>query len=237
MSDKASLPGRTPTPAEKATEMPFRGYADQPISRCSEAFLPDSGRNFHGVTHQLPIFGNMWARVAFSLHSARGLSPIVRAFQRIHVLAPAAPAEALLDSPPGRRPRLAVHSRLSGLDHPYFRLMHRALESCGISIAGNVEIGVSWLRSNRRSIDAVHFHWPETIWRDRRKGTTIRRRTDPARRPGRCCRVARFLREAHRLGDCLRLDHPQPRTPRRRLAVGSARIPAFRPFGRHRREP
>jgi glycosyltransferase involved in cell wall biosynthesis len=112
---------------------------------------------------------------------------------------PGAPAEASLDSHPGRRPRLAVYSRLSGLDHPYFRLMHRALERCGISIAGNVEIGVSWLRSNRRSIDAVHFHWPETIWRDRQK----RRRHVVARtlHAGReMLRVARFLREAHRLG-------------------------------------
>ena len=76
--------------------------------------------------------------------------------------------------------------------------MHRALARRGIAISGNVEIGVSWLRSNRRSIDAVHFHWPETIWRDRRKGPrhAVARTLHAGRE---LLRVARFLREAHRL--------------------------------------
>jgi len=108
-------------------------------------------------------------------------------------------AEASLESPPRHRARLAVYSRLSGFDHPYFRLMHRALERRGIAIAGSVEIGVSWLRSNRGNIDAVHFHWPETIWRDRRKGP--RYAVARALHAGReLLRAGRFLREAHRLG-------------------------------------
>ena len=117
------------------------------------------------------------------------------------MLAPSlgAPAEASLDRPPDRGARVAVYSRLSGFDHPYFRLMHRALERRGIAIAGSVEIGVSWLRSNRGRIDAVHFHWPETIWRDRRKGPrhAVARTLHAGRE---LLRVARFLREARRLG-------------------------------------
>jgi glycosyltransferase involved in cell wall biosynthesis len=92
-----------------------------------------------------------------------------------------------------------VYSRLAGLDHPYFRLMHRSLERAGISIAGNVQIGASWLRAHRGCVDAVHFHWPETIWRDRRMGPrSLGARALHAGRE--ILRVARFFREAHRLG-------------------------------------
>ena len=110
-----------------------------------------------------------------------------------------ATAEASPSRPLRRRPCVAVYSRLAGFDHPYFRLMHRSLERCGIAIAGNVQIGVAWLRSNRGRIDAVHFHWPETIWRDRRtgRGQAVARAMHAGRE---LLRVARFLREAHRLG-------------------------------------
>jgi hypothetical protein len=94
---------------------------------------------------------------------------------------------------------VAVYSRLAGLDHPYFRLMHRSLERAGISIDGNVQIGVSWLRSNRGRVDAVHFHWPETIWRDRRADPrSIVARAAHAGRE--ILRIARFFRAAHQLG-------------------------------------
>jgi hypothetical protein len=140
-------------------------------------------------------------QMALSLHTSRH-QPDTRASQReSNVLAPSlgAAAEALPHSPPGRHPCVAVYSRLAGLDHPYFRLMHRALERCGFSIAGNVEIGVAWLRANRGRVDAVHFHWPETIWRDRRREP--RRRVSRAVHAGReILRLARFLREAQRLG-------------------------------------
>ena len=77
--------------------------------------------------------------------------------------------------------------------------MHRSLERRGISIAGNVQIGVSWLRSNSGRIDAIHFHWPETIWRDRRpeRPHALARAVHAGRE---LLRVARFVREARRLG-------------------------------------
>ena len=94
---------------------------------------------------------------------------------------------------------VAVYSRLSGFDHPYFRLLHQALARRGVATSGSVEIGVSWLRANRGRIDAVHFHWPETIWRDRRTGArhAVSRALHSSRE---LLRTARFLREARRLG-------------------------------------
>jgi beta-1,4-mannosyltransferase len=97
------------------------------------------------------------------------------------------------------RLRLAAYARLSGLGHPYFRLLHQALERHGIAIAGPVEIGVSWLRANRDALDVVHFHWPETIWRvPRSDPRSFFARVVHAGRE--LLRFARFLREAHRLG-------------------------------------
>jgi glycosyltransferase involved in cell wall biosynthesis len=92
-----------------------------------------------------------------------------------------------------------VYARLSGLDHPYFRLLHGALARRGVATSGSVQIGVSWLRANRGRIDAVHFHWPETIWRVRRPGARhfVSRAVHASRE---LLRVARFLREARRLG-------------------------------------
>jgi len=100
---------------------------------------------------------------------------------------------------PRCRLHVAVYSRLSGLDHPYFRLLHRALARRGVATSGSVQIGVSWLRANRGLIDAVHFHWPETIWRDRRPGAhhVVSRALHGCRE---LLRIARFLREARRLG-------------------------------------
>lgn len=85
------------------------------------------------------------------------------------------------------------------MDHPYFRLLHQALARRGVVTSGAVQIGVSWLRANRGRIDAVHFHWPETIWRDRRPGARhfVSRAVHSSRE---LLRIARFLREARRLG-------------------------------------
>ena len=109
------------------------------------------------------------------------------------------PVRELPSSQPQPRLRLAAYARLSGLGHPYFRLLHQALERHGVAIAGPVEIGVSWLRANRDALDVVHFHWPETIWRGRR--------SEPRRfvagvvhATRELLRFARFLHEAHRLG-------------------------------------
>ena len=111
----------------------------------------------------------------------------------------ATPVEYAARSPQAGRLHVAVYSRLAGLDHPYFRLLHRALARRGVAVSGSVQIGVSWLRANRGRIDAVHFHWPETIWRDHRSGARhiVSRAVHSSRE---LLRIARFLREARRLG-------------------------------------
>jgi beta-1,4-mannosyltransferase len=100
-------------------------------------------------------------------------------------------------SPP--RLRLSAYARLTGLGHPYFRLLHQALERHGVVIIDPVEIGVSWLRAHRERLDVVHFHWPERIWR---RGRSERRGfvADVLHAIRELLRLARFLHEAHRLG-------------------------------------
>ena len=111
----------------------------------------------------------------------------------------AIPVEDSLRTGRCRHLHVAVYSRVSGLGHPYFRLLHKALARRGVAISDSVEIGVSWLRANRGRIDAVHFHWPETIWRDRRSGARhfVSRAVHSSKE---LLRIARFLREAGRLG-------------------------------------
>ena len=133
--------------------------------------------------------------------AAAVLAPMLRPSNEHHVLTDSfpGPVEAWPVSASRRRIRLAVYSRLSSLDHPYFRLMHQALERRGIAISGSVEIRGAWLRANRGRIDAVHFHWPETTWSDARWGR--RHAVVRAARSARgLLRVYRFLREARRLG-------------------------------------
>lgn len=109
------------------------------------------------------------------------------------------PVGELMTSPSPDRLRVAVYSRLSGLGHPYFRLLHQALERQGVDVSDPVVIGVSWLRTHHERIDAVHFHWPETIWRDQlsRRPNVVARAVHSGRE---LLRFARFLREARRLG-------------------------------------
>jgi len=102
-------------------------------------------------------------------------------------------------SVPHPRLRLAAYAQLSGLGHPYFRLLHQALERHGVGISDPVEIGVSWLRANREMLDVVHFHWPETIWRGHRsEARSFVAGVVHATRE--LLRFARFLHEAQRLG-------------------------------------
>ena len=92
-----------------------------------------------------------------------------------------------------------MYARLTPLDHPYFRLLHGALGRRGASYAGHVEVGVAWLHANQGRVDAVHLHWPETIWRGGRPGLrhVVARAVHAVRE---LLRLARFLREARRLG-------------------------------------
>jgi beta-1,4-mannosyltransferase len=64
--------------------------------------------------------------------------------------------------------------------NPYVDLFYDALAPHGIELAGELKINIDWLRENSHHLDAIHLHWPETLWRN----------FEPAK-PG---RVHRFLR-------------------------------------------
>lgn len=49
--------------------------------------------------------------------------------------------------------------------NPYVDLFHRGLAEHGIEFWGPAEVNDGWLRRHANSVDVVHFHWPERIWR------------------------------------------------------------------------
>ena len=56
---------------------------------------------------------------------------------------------------------------LPGRDHqnPYITLFYKALEENGIEQVEAFEIRRGWLRDRAGSVDALHLHWPEFVWR------------------------------------------------------------------------
>jgi glycosyltransferase involved in cell wall biosynthesis len=49
--------------------------------------------------------------------------------------------------------------------NPYLRLFYQALEPAGVSVAEPLQVNDEWLRERATEVDAIHIHWPETIWR------------------------------------------------------------------------
>ena len=54
--------------------------------------------------------------------------------------------------------------------NPYIELFYRALTHHGIEHAGRLVPEASWLSGAGQGTDAVHIHWPERIWRGKRRG-------------------------------------------------------------------
>lgn len=75
--------------------------------------------------------------------------------------------------------------------HPYQVGFYRALEVHGVQQVAGLVINDESLRQLRPSIDAVHFHWPEYVWR-----VGVRHRVDAVRR---LAGFRRFLNLCHRL--------------------------------------
>jgi beta-1,4-mannosyltransferase len=83
--------------------------------------------------------------------------------------------------------------------NPYFELCHAALASRGISASDDLEIDIAWLEARAQTIDALHFHWPEDIWRrgfDRVTGRLGR----AVHASSQLMYLRRFLEKAGRLG-------------------------------------
>ena len=84
----------------------------------------------------------------------------------------------------------------SGLEHPYFREYHAALARHGVFSSSDVEIASAWLHAHAGRVDAVHLHWPETVWRGLdQRGSAAR----ALQAGGRLLRLRRFLKTARRL--------------------------------------
>ena len=81
---------------------------------------------------------------------------------------------------------------------PYVDLFYRALEPYGIHVVHDLRIDVNELRSYAQSLDAVHIHWPESIWRYRGSAIPWRLRHFASLRGIDAFR--RYLRLARRFG-------------------------------------
>jgi beta-1,4-mannosyltransferase len=73
--------------------------------------------------------------------------------------------------------------------NPYFRLLYGALAHYEIEHRGAFQLNNEWLRRNAATLDAIHIHWPEYLWR-----------VDGRTRAKRVIGLIRFLRLARELG-------------------------------------
>ena len=100
------------------------------------------------------------------------------------------------DAPATAWLRLASHpDRNPG--NPYIELFYQALARHGIAHAGRLQPSAAWLDTAGRDVDVVHIHWPESIWRGKRRGrldASLRLLT--ARSIRRVLGLRRFLRRA-----------------------------------------
>lgn len=53
-----------------------------------------------------------------------------------------------------------------GGPNPYVSLFYDATSKYGIQLAGRLIFDIRWLKKNLYIFDAVHFHWPEALWRN-----------------------------------------------------------------------
>lgn len=103
-------------------------------------------------------------------------------------------------APESRRFRIASHP-YSNIGNPYVDLFYQALSAHGIERSERMEFRLKWLAERAHQIDAVHIHWPETLWRGRPRGRLDRwTHTMTAGGPRRVLRLKRFLRLARQLG-------------------------------------
>lgn len=52
-----------------------------------------------------------------------------------------------------------------GGTNPYVSLFYKALEPTNIEVYAPPEINLEWVRSHVETVSAIHFHWPEYLWR------------------------------------------------------------------------
>lgn len=85
--------------------------------------------------------------------------------------------------------------------NPYVELFYEALGKYGIAHAGRLVPHPDWLDAGGSTVDVVHIHWPERIWRGRRPGRLDRLMAIVTARSARgVWQLRRFLKKAHRRG-------------------------------------
>jgi glycosyltransferase involved in cell wall biosynthesis len=83
--------------------------------------------------------------------------------------------------------------------HPYFAAFHAALSRRGVALSDRLDIDARWIDKNAAHVDAVHLHWPETIWRGR-DFDELRGIERALRVSGRLLGLRRFLRSTRAAG-------------------------------------
>ena len=85
--------------------------------------------------------------------------------------------------------------------NPYVDLFYRALEQYGVQRRCGLQFDLRWLRDHAQELDALHFHWPERLWRGRCRGRLdrVRHAVSFGRLRG-VARLRRYLDAAGRLG-------------------------------------
>ena len=75
-------------------------------------------------------------------------------------------AERAVDHRPPVAPRLRVASLPGfGRHNLYVDQLYGALVPSGIAMVEELVPDPAWLRSRAGRLDAIHFHWPEKVWR------------------------------------------------------------------------
>ena len=54
--------------------------------------------------------------------------------------------------------------------NPYIDLFYCALARHGIEHVGRLVPDPAWFKADGSAVDVVHIHWPERIWRGKRRG-------------------------------------------------------------------
>lgn len=61
--------------------------------------------------------------------------------------------------------RVSVRPNPADCPNPYLRLFYQALEPSGVEVVEPLKVNDGWLRERATMLEAIHIHWPETIWR------------------------------------------------------------------------
>jgi glycosyltransferase involved in cell wall biosynthesis len=83
--------------------------------------------------------------------------------------------------------------------NPYFVEYHAALARRGIHASDDLVVDLQWLQARAQDVHALHFHWPEEIWRQGFDRATSRLGR-AVRASSRLMYLKRYLERSRRLG-------------------------------------